>query len=71
MISLDNGRSWHAPANLDPVEVERLWGALTELMHIGPMAKAHGDLRMIEGDKALFLELYFEHASAGHRLAVG
>jgi len=71
MISLDNGNSWHAPKNLDPAELERLWGPLTERMSIGPMARAHGDLRMIEGDKALFLELYFEHAVAGHRLAVG
>ncbi|GEM_PF-1458564 len=71
MISLNNGLSWHAPANLDPAELARLWSALVAVMATGPMEAAHYDQRWREGDHVLFLELYLEHAGAGHRLAAG
>jgi len=70
LISLDNGRTFHAPANLDPAELDRLWNALVELADPIACWAAHADPRMIEGNKVLFLELYFEH-NFGSRLTVG
>ncbi len=71
MISLNNGLSWHAPADLDIAELERLWDALVNVMDPIAQLFAHSDLRWLPGDRVSFLELYLEHAGAGHRLAVG
>jgi len=71
VISLDNGRSWHAPKNLDPDELERLWGALFERMDLLACKLTHSDPRWQQGDRVRFLELYLEHAGPGHRLAIG
>jgi len=71
MISLDNGNTWSAPANLDPIGLERLWDALLELMD--PIAHwvAVNDSRWPSGDKVRRLELYLDAAGPGHKLTVG
>jgi len=71
VISLNNGRTFHAPANLDPIELERLWGALFEKLDPLSCKLAHSDPRWRQGDRVKFLEIYFEHARPGHKLTVG
>jgi len=71
MVSLDNGLNYHHPANLDPVELERLWNALFERLDPLACKLAHSDPRWRQGDRVHFLGLYFSHAPNGHRLAVG
>jgi len=62
LISLDNGLTYHTPADLDPFELNRLWNAVTNAMVDESRAAAYNDKRWKAFDAVLFLDLYLEYA---------
>jgi len=76
LISLDNGLTYHTPADLDPFELECRWSAIAIAMVETARDAAYDDKRWPRSAGAwrpfnavLFLELYLEYANGS--LTVG
>jgi len=78
MISLDNGLTYHMPADLDPIELERRWNAVANALpgswqkrarlsycfeeSLDTLSVSSNAKRWKAFDAVLFLEIYLKYA---------